>query len=80
MKVTGHLVVSKGYSRVITASQWIDEMRKHCEEYNEEYLGEGYRSKPKERAVVTVEFEVPDSVFDPDPDPPVFQGMVVKGE
>ena len=63
MKVTGHLVVSKGYSRVITASQWLNEVLESCREYNEEYYGSDYHLKPKDRAVITVEFEVPDSLL-----------------
>lgn len=77
MKVKAHLVVSKGYHLAITASQWVDEVLEHCEEYNKEHHGEGYLTKPKERAVVTVEFEVPDNVFNPLPPPPVIQGKVV---
>lgn len=63
MKVTAHLVVSKGYSRAIIASQSINEVVTHCEEYNEEHWGENYRTKDRERAVITVEFEVPDEIF-----------------
>ncbi|HEY9481283.1 MAG TPA: hypothetical protein VIR98_03590 [Candidatus Paceibacterota bacterium] len=69
MKVTAHLVVSKGYSRAIIASQWINEVLTHCEEHNQAHHGEEYLSQPKDRAVVTVEFEVPDSVFDRPPTP-----------
>lgn len=64
MKVTAHLVVSNRYSRAVMASQWINECLKHCEEYNEEYYGEGYLSEPRERATVTVVFDVPDMVFE----------------
>ena len=67
MRVTAHLVVSKGYGRAIIASQSIDEVLTHCEDHNQEHYGESYLSKPKQRAVVTVEFEVPDSVFERPP-------------
>ncbi len=69
MKVKANLVISKGYSTAIIASQWIGECLKHCEEYNEEYYGEQYRSQPRERATVTVIFDVPDSVFEREPIP-----------
>ncbi len=67
MKVTAHIEVSKGYNKAIAASQWIDELLKQSEEHNQEHYGEGYLSQPKDRAVVTVEFEVPDSVFERPP-------------
>lgn len=67
MKVVAHLVVAKGHGTAITASQWPDEVLIHCEEHNREHYGEGYLSSPKDRAVVTVEFEVPDSVFERSP-------------
>jgi len=69
MKVTAHLVVSKGYGRAIMASQWIDECLQHCEEHNAEHCGEGYLSEPKDRATITVSFDVPDSVFEREPVP-----------
>jgi len=76
MKVKAHLVVAKGYERAITASQWVDEVLDHCDEHNKENGGENWRHERLDRTVVTVEFEVPDSVFDP-PDPPiVLQGTV----
>lgn len=79
MKVIAHLVVSKGYALAITASQWIDELREHCDEHNEEEHGEGWRSCEQDRAVVSVEFEVPDSVFAPMPPPPVLEGKRLEG-
>lgn len=77
MKVIAHLVVSKDYGKVISASRWIDEALIHCEEHNMEHHGEEYLSKPKDRAVVSVEFEVPDSVFERLP-VPVLPATVVK--
>ena len=74
MKVKAHIVIEKGYIVGIRASQWKDEMLVHTEEYNEEYHGETYLSKPRQRAVVTIEFEVPDSVFEREP------AMVIQGE
>lgn len=78
MKVTAYLVVSRGYKLVISASQWIDELLENCDEHNREYHGEGWRQEVRDRAVVTVEFELPDSVFDPSPPPPTIQGTLLK--
>jgi len=77
MKVKAHLVVSKGYGLAITASQWLDQLRIETEKHNRDYHGEDYLSHPKDRAVVTVEFEVPDDVFNPPPAPPIIQGEIV---
>lgn len=78
MKVKAHVMVSKGHGLAIDASQWPSELENSCEEYNREYLGEEYLSQPKDRAVVTVEFEVADSVFERPPRPEVEGKMVVK--
>jgi len=67
MKVTAHIQVSKGYGRGIQCSQWIDELLESSEEYNQEHHSDGWLSKDRDRAVVTVTFEVPDSVFKRDP-------------
>ena len=63
MKVVAHVVVAKGYSIAIKASQWVDELQQHCEECNQEAFGDRYLSEDRERAVVTVTFEVPEHVF-----------------
>ena len=63
MKVVAHVVVARGYGIAIKASQWIDELQQHCEDSNREAYGDGYLSEDRERAVVTVTFEVPDHVF-----------------
>ncbi|MFZ3054773.1 MAG: hypothetical protein WA091_02230 [Minisyncoccales bacterium] len=77
MKVKAHLIVSKGYGLALAASQWIDQLRNDCEEHNRDYHGDDYLSQPKDRAVVTVEFEVPDNVFNPPPAPLIIQGELV---
>jgi hypothetical protein len=71
MKVKAHLVVSKGYGSAIVCSQWIGEMHEHCEVFNREHFGPEYLSRDRERAVVTVEFEVPDNIFHRDAVPQV---------
>ena len=63
MKVKAHLVVQKEYGLAISASQWIEEVQKQAEEYNQQYLEEDYLCKDRKRAVITVEFDVPDSIF-----------------
>jgi len=78
MKVKAYVMVSKGYGLAISASQWPSEMENSCEEHNREHFGEEYLSRQKERAVVTVEFEVPDSVFERPPRPEVKGNMIVK--
>lgn len=42
---------------------------------HKEYYGEGYLSRPKNRATVTVTFEVPDSVFERTP-VPIIEGVI----
>jgi hypothetical protein len=76
MKVTAHIMVSKGHGLGISASQWPYELENSCEEHNREHYGEEYLSKPRDQAVVTVEFEVPDSVFERQ-ERPVVEGMTV---
>lgn len=71
MKVKAHLVVSKGYGSAIVCSQWIGEMHDHCETFNREYFGPEYLSRDRERTVVTVEFDVPDYVFQREPAPQI---------
>ena len=68
MKVTAHLLIAKGYSRAISASQWINEVLVAAEEYNKDYYGEEeFLSNPMVKAAVTITFEVPDEVFERKP-------------
>ncbi len=76
MKVTTHIVVQRGYARGITASQDIGELIEQCDDYNRDQCGENWQQELRERAIVSVEFEVPDSVFQPPPPPVVLQGTV----
>ncbi len=65
MKVKAHVIISKGYGTAITASQWLNELQESCDGHNAEYCGSGWQFEPRNRIVVTVEFEVPDDAFDP---------------
>ena len=67
MKVTAHLLIAKGSVWALSASQWIDEVLFAAEEHNREYYGEDFLSNPRDRAVVTIIFEVPDEVFERKP-------------
>jgi hypothetical protein len=60
---SAHLIVSKGYSKGIDCHQNIDDAVRHAEEWNAQLLGEDYMSKDRERAVITVLFNVPDKIF-----------------
>ena len=62
-KVTAHLIISKDYGTAISASQWIGELKEHCDDYNSDHHGDDWRTKDEERTVVTVEFEVPKDIF-----------------
>ena len=79
-KIKAHLVISDGYGTAIIASQWISELQEHCDEHNAESLGDGWRSSRRRRAVVTVEFEVDDDVFNPEPIPVVAAAVTQEGE
>lgn len=64
MRVKAYLVVQRGYGTAIFASQWPDRLAIECEEYNQAMHGEStYLSCDKERAVVTVTFDLPVDVF-----------------
>ncbi len=79
MKITAYLVIQKNYGIAISASQDPDEILVGCEEYNQEYHGDDYLSQPRDRTVVTVEFDVPDSVFER-PTTPVFPAKIILKE
>lgn len=82
-------MVAKGYWLGIMASQWKSELEQKCEEHNQQHHAPGYDDSPehsdnylnydRDRAVVTVEFEVPDEVFKRQPTVQV-AGVVVKEE
>ena len=84
MKVVAHIQVQKGYGIAIRASQSPATLMEQSEEYNrEEYENEdgtfsSYLEHDRERAVVTVEVEVPDSVFKREPRG-VLQGTLAGG-
>lgn len=80
MQFTAHLLIAKGYRRAIEASQWIDELLVKCEEINAEHFGDDYLSQGKYNAVVTVTFEVPDSVFERPPIPVIEANIVPPNE
>lgn len=73
MKVRAHLMVAKGYALAIMASQWPEGLEQRCEEHNQQRYAPGDDDEPghdsnylaydRDRTVVTVEFELPDSVF-----------------
>lgn len=72
-KVKAHLVVSDGYGVAIAASQWIGELQEHCDTWNADEGGANWRNERRSRAIVTVEFEIDDSIFEPPPIP-VYEG------
>jgi hypothetical protein len=64
MRVNAYVVVLRSYSTAISASQWPDRLEFECEEYNRSIHGESlYLGRDKERAVVTVTFDLPPDVF-----------------
>lgn len=64
MRVKAYVVVHRGYGTAIFAGQWPDRLDVECEEYNRAIYGEfDYLSRDKERAVVTVTFDLPVDVF-----------------
>ena len=65
MKVVAHIQVQKGYGIAIRASQSPATLMEQSEEYNRTFSS--YLEHDRERAVVTVEAEVPDSVFKREP-------------
>jgi hypothetical protein len=71
MKYKAYVMVGRDYNLAISASQWRDELLENAEEHNRETYGESYLSKPRDRTVIVVEFEVPDSVFEREPLPVV---------
>jgi hypothetical protein len=64
MKFTAHILIEKDYWLGLDASQWPSGLIQAAEEFNEEYHGVDWRSHPRQRAVVTVEFDVPDNIFE----------------
>jgi hypothetical protein len=64
MRVKAYVVVHRGYGIAISAGQWPDHLEFECEEYNRSIHGESlYLGRDKERAVVTVTFDLPPDVF-----------------
>ena len=77
MKVKANVIIKKEYGLALAASQDLVQLRNDCEEHNRDYYGENHLFEPKDWVVVTVEFEVPDDVFNPLPTPPTIQGELV---
>lgn len=68
-KYKAHVLIIKGYPFVVTASQWIDELKTEVQNREED--------ESERCAVVTVEFEIEDSVaFPPETPIPVVAGTV----
>ncbi len=73
MKVMAHVMVEKGYGVAIAADQWRSNLLKECEDHNQQQwaprgdenpeLSSEYLNHDMNRAVVTVEFDVPDEAF-----------------
>jgi hypothetical protein len=76
MKVRAHLIIDSRSDTAIKCSHDVDQLKIESEEFNEERHGIAYRSLKKERTVVTVTFEVPDSVFDRPPVPVIEASLV----
>ncbi len=76
MKVKAHLIIDSRSNIAIKGSQDVAQLKLESEEFNEERYGITYRSFKKERTVVTVTFEVPDTVFDRSP-VPVIEASIV---
>ena len=82
MKVIAHIQIHKGYGIAVQASQWPQELMERSEEFNREVYANtdedhsDYLEHDRDRTVVTVEVEVPDSVFKREPRA-VLQGTFV---